>query len=95
MQNINSPQITMIFIFMVAVTGFFLGFPYPLGLRIAGSVSEEIIPWGMASNGFASVLGASSAPLLAYLAGFSNVLLVGASLYLIASFVAFAPHKGK
>jgi len=95
MQNMNFTLMNLLFILMVAVTGFILGFPYPLGLRVAGSISDYIIPWGMAANGFASVLGASSAPLLAYLVGFSNVLLIGALIYLIASFVAFQPHRGK
>jgi len=74
-----------LFLAAVGCAGFVMGMPYPLGLRRAGADSAETVPWGMAANGFASVLGAASAPLFAYLIGFSGVFFLAAILYLAAS----------
>ena len=74
-----------LFFLTIAVTGFFMGMPYPLGLRSAGT----IVPWGMAANGFASVIGAACAPFFALGFGFSNVLFLAAALYLTAGFSAY------
>ena len=72
----------------IAVTGFFMGMPYPLGLKSAGGASGGMVAYGMAANGFASVIGAVSAPFLALLFGFSRVFVLAAVLYVIASVFA-------
>ncbi len=72
----------------VAACGFVMGIPYPLGLRVLGATSDETIPWGMAANGFASVIGAAAGPLLALLFGFSNVLILAAVVYVAAGLAA-------
>ncbi|MEE8432207.1 MAG: hypothetical protein V3S16_13250, partial [Candidatus Desulfatibia sp.] len=77
-----------LFSFSVAACGFVMGIPYPLGLRVLGSTSDETIPWGMAANGFASVIGAAAAPLLALSLGFGNVLILAAALYIAAGIAA-------
>ncbi len=74
-----------IFLLIVSVCGFSMGVPYPLALRVIGRRSNASIPWCMAANGFASVVGAASAPLLAFFAGFSGALLAASLLYLAAA----------
>jgi hypothetical protein len=77
-----------LFFLTIFVTGFFMGMPYPLGLRNAGGAPGNMVAWGMAANGFASVIGAACAPFLALLFGFSRVLFLAAVLYLTAGFFA-------
>jgi len=69
--------ITAILIFPL---GFFMGMPFPkAGLRVG-----ELIDWGFAVNGAASVLGATIVMLVAFEWGFSAALALGAILYLAA-----------
>ncbi len=75
----------IIFLLIISVCGFFMGIPYPLGLRLIGGDLNASLPWCMAANGFASVAGAASAPLLALVTGFSGALLVASFLYLAAA----------
>ncbi|MBI5636993.1 MAG: hypothetical protein HZA03_03365 [Nitrospinae bacterium] len=75
----------MIFLLVISVCGFSMGIPYPLGLRVIGEKSNPSLPWCMGANGFASVVGAASAPLLALTAGFSGALLAASLLYLAAA----------
>jgi hypothetical protein len=65
---------------LVAPLGFLMGMPFPKGGRRVG----ELIPWGLAVNGMASVLGSALIVLVALTRGFSLALLVGAALYLLA-----------
>lgn len=75
----------VIFLLVISVCGFSMGIPYPLALRAIGEGSNSSLPWCMAANGFASVVGAASAPLLALGIGFSGALLAAALLYLLAA----------
>ena len=60
--------------------GFFMGMPFPKGaLKV-----REMIDWGFAVNGAASVLGSTAIILVALAFGFNIALLVGAVLYLVA-----------
>ncbi len=60
--------------------GFFMGMPFPKGTRRVG----ELIDWGFAVNGAASVLGATLVVLVAFSYGFAAALILGAVLYLVA-----------
>ncbi len=75
----------IIFLLVISACGFFMGIPYPLGLRVIGERPDASIPWCMAANGFASVAGAASAPLVALGVGFSGALLMASVLYLAAA----------
>jgi hypothetical protein len=67
---------------LVFPLGFFMGMPFPkAGLRV-----RELIDWGFAVNGVASVLGATGAVALAFTFGFSHTLAIAVLLY----FAAFA-----
>jgi hypothetical protein len=67
---------------LVFPLGFFMGIPFPTaGLRV-----RELIDWGFAVNGVASVLGATAAVALAFTFGLSMTLTIAVLLY----FAAFA-----
>jgi hypothetical protein len=60
--------------------GFFLGMPFPkAALRV-----RQLVDWGFAVNGAASVLGSTLVLLVAFSHGFSAALLGAAALYLLA-----------
>jgi hypothetical protein len=65
---------------LIAPLGFFMGMPFPRGASRVG----ELVDWGFAVNGAASVLGATAILLVAFALGFSVALLIGATLYLVA-----------
>jgi hypothetical protein len=65
---------------LIAPLGFFMGMPFPKGALRVG----ELVDWGFAVNGAASVLGATLAILIAFTYGFSAALLAGAAIYLLA-----------
>ena len=57
--------------------GFFMGMPFPKGALRVG----ELIDWGFAVNGAASVLGSAVIVLIAFSWGFNIALLLGLILY--------------
>jgi len=67
-------------ILLLAPLGFFMGMPFPKGTQRAG----ELVDWGFAVNGTASVLGSATILLVSFNWGFSAALLVGGFAYLIA-----------
>jgi hypothetical protein len=72
---------------LIAPLGFFMGMPFPKGaLKV-----DELVDWGFAVNGAASVLGATAVMLVSFTWGFAAALLVAAVLYLTAG-VVIARH---
>lgn len=69
--------ITAILIFPL---GFFMGMPFPKGSLLIG----ELVDWGFAVNGAASVLGSTFVVLIAFSFGYATALLLGAVIYLLA-----------
>jgi len=68
---------------LVFPLGFFMGMPFVKGaLRIG-----QLVDWGFAVNGVASVLGATLAIVLAFNLGYANTLLVAIALYVVAGFL--------
>jgi hypothetical protein len=66
---------------LIFPVGFFMGIPFPKGaLRV-----RELVDWGFAVNGAASVLGATVIVLVAFTYGFTVALLLAAALYLLAN----------
>ncbi len=65
---------------LIAPLGFFMGMPFPKGGRRVG----ELIDWGFAVNGTASVIGSTLIILVAFVAGFRVALLLSALVYLAA-----------
>jgi hypothetical protein len=75
---------------IVAATGcagllaFFMGMPFPSGLRRVASRVPALTPWAWGVNGCASVVGATLAMVLAVSFGFRAVLLIAFALYVVA-----------
>jgi hypothetical protein len=65
---------------LVMPLGFFMGMPFPKAALRVG----ELVDWGFAVNGAASVLGAAGILLVAFEWGINAALLLGAGLYLVA-----------
>ena len=65
---------------LVFPLGFFMGMPFVKGALRVG----ELVDWGFAVNGAASVLGATLAIILAFNFGYANTLLVAIALYVLA-----------
>lgn len=66
--------------------GFVLGIPFPSGLATLSERAPTLVPWAIAANGFASVVGSAIALPGAMILGYRNLLVVGLALYLVAAF---------
>jgi SAM-dependent methyltransferase len=78
---------------LIAPLAFCMGMPFPLGLGRLARQAPAFIPWAWGLNGFASVVSAALATLLAIEFGFTVVLLAALALYLAAALV-FGPRAG-
>ncbi len=67
---------------LIAPLAFCMGMPFPLGLRRLAREAPAFIPWAWGINGFASVISAALATLLAIEFGFTVVLLLALLFYL-------------
>lgn len=74
--------LTMLF---VAPLAFCLGMPFPLGLAAVAAHAAPLVPWVWGINGFASVVAALLATLLAIHLGYAAVLLLAVALYAFAA----------
>ena len=72
-------------IVLIAPLAFFMGMPFPLGLRRLADRAPDFIPWAWGINGFASVVSAALATLLAIGLGFTAVLFLALLLYVSAA----------
>jgi len=69
---------------LLAPLGFFMGFPFPLGLHVLAQKREILLPWGLAINGSVSVFATVFTSILSMHLGFTVVFLFAAALYLLA-----------
>ncbi len=69
----------------IAPLAFLLGMPFPLGLRRVAATRRELVPWAWGVNGWASVLAAVLATLVAVHFGFTAVVLSACALYALAA----------
>ncbi len=89
---LGSPFVIRIFVsfLLLLPLGFFLGMPFPLGMKLMGEFGfEQYLPrmWGI--NGIGSVLGSVLSIALAISFGFSYALALGALLYIFISILFF------
>ncbi len=75
----------MLSVFLIAPLAFCMGAPFPIGLNRVANSAPDFIPWAWGINGFASVMSASLATLLAIEFGFTVVVLFALGLYAIAA----------
>ena len=69
---------------LIGTLGFFLGMPFPMGIRRAASRGQAYVSWGWCANGCGSVLGAILPVLLALTWGFQVVFFLSVLCYLVA-----------
>ncbi len=77
---------------LIAPMAFFMGMPFPIGLNRVADSAPDFIPWAWGINGFASVMSASLATLLAIEFGFSMVVLLALGFYATAAAIV---HKSQ
>jgi len=70
---------------LIAPLAFAMGLPFPLGLARVAARTPALVPWAWAVNGFASVVAAVLATVLAIHWGFTVVVILAVFLYLIAA----------
>ena len=73
---------------MVCPAAFLMGIPFPQGLRLLGSDSQTQVAWAWAANGFASVVAAPLAALIALERGSPELFLFAALAYGVAGVLA-------
>ncbi len=82
-------------VLMVGPLAFLMGMPFPIGLRLVANRAPGFVPWAWGINGFASVISASLATLIAMAAGFSVVIMLALACYAVAALIApDAPAEG-
>jgi hypothetical protein len=74
-------------VLLIAPLAFFMGMPFPIGLSRVADSEPDFSPWAWGINGFASVISASLATLLAIEFGFTAVVLFALGLYAIAAVI--------
>jgi spermidine synthase len=72
---------------MVGALSFFLGWPFPIGLREISGRFPSLVPWAWGINGCASVVGAVLGKMISMSAGLRMTMLVAALLYLLSAIV--------
>jgi len=71
----------------IAPLAYFMGMPFPLGLRRVAQNAPVLVPWAWGINGCLSVVAASLTPVLAIHFGFNAVIAAGLSCYFVAALV--------
>ena len=89
----SDPVRIVISVVLIAPLAIGMGMPFPLGLKRVAATAPDFIPWAWGINGFASVISAVLATLLAIEFGFVFVILVALVLYAIAALI-FASSAG-
>ena len=75
----------VISIALIAPLAVCMGIPFPTGMMRLARTAQDAIPWAWAINGFASVVGAVLATLLAIHLGFAAVILLAVLIYGVAA----------
>jgi len=80
----NLPLRLFITFLIISPLAFFLGMPFPFGLQKIVGTGEKNVGGAWGYNGFFSVIGAVSTPILAHYLGFQIVAIIGSLGYLSA-----------
>ncbi|MCU7917573.1 MAG: SAM-dependent methyltransferase [Candidatus Thiodiazotropha sp. (ex Epidulcina cf. delphinae)] len=83
----------IISILLIAPLAFFMGMPFPLAIASMKQQAADLIPWAWGVNGYASVISAGTATLIAIHFGFSAVILCALILY--AGALTVFPQKSQ
>jgi hypothetical protein len=74
---------------MIATLSFFMGWPFPSGLRAMARRFPGLVPWAWGINGCASVIGAVLGKFLAVSVGFRTLMITACGLYLLAGMLFY------
>ncbi len=66
---------------LIAPPAFFMGIPFPLGLKTLSSRNESLVPWAWGINGCFSVISTALALIFAFESGFLWVMFLAAFAY--------------
>lgn len=72
---------------IIAPLAFFMGMPFPAGLKRLSGSNSTLVPWAWGVNGFASVTGVAVGTLLAISAGFTHLAILALACYLFSAVV--------
>jgi len=81
-------------VLLVGSLAFFMGMPFPTGLRVVEGRSPEFVPWAWAINGSASVVAIFASTLIAVFFGFSTVVTCAVVTYLVGMLAMVLPGLG-
>jgi hypothetical protein len=79
---------------LIAPLAFLMGLPFPLALTLLRTHDHSLIPWAWGVNGYASVISASLATLIAIHYGFTVVVVCALLIYLLAWILFMRMHAG-
>jgi spermidine synthase len=80
-------------VLLIAPLAFCMGMPFPIGLSRLADSAPDFIPWAWGINGFASVISAALATILAIEFGFTTVVLLALGLYATAAAITWNNFK--
>jgi hypothetical protein len=80
-------------VMIIALPSFFMGMPFPIGLKIVNDTKKSNVPWAWGINGSVSVISTSLAVIIAVEMGFMAVMLFAALAYSIAFLSNFIVHN--
>ncbi|MDD4954988.1 MAG: hypothetical protein PHP17_02990 [Candidatus Omnitrophica bacterium] len=72
-------------VLFVLPLAYFMGFAFPLALRVVSSKDSALVPWAWAINGSSSVIASIVAIIVAMAFGFKLVLIIAACFYVLAA----------
>ncbi|MCX7769665.1 MAG: hypothetical protein N2202_01125 [Proteobacteria bacterium] len=73
---------------IVGVLGFFMGIPFPVTLKVFGTLEERLVAWGLSINSVFSVIGSFVTLMFVVNFGYHMTFLIGFIVYLLA-FITF------
>ncbi|NOZ60184.1 MAG: hypothetical protein GXO74_00735 [Calditrichaeota bacterium] len=93
MLNLNLAARLLVTMLLILVPGFFMGFPFPTGIRLLKENKlQDIIPWMWGLNGATAVVGAVLSIMIAIAVGYNWVLIIGGIAYFVIG-ALFLPKK--
>ncbi len=71
----------LISVLLIALPSFFMGMPFPTGLRVVANIDKNHVAWAWGVNGCISVIAAALSTIIAVEYGFISVLLLSSATY--------------
>jgi spermidine synthase len=78
----------MVTLVLLMPIGFFMGIPFPQGIKKVKLINKGLVPWVWGINGFFSVISVITATIFAIIFGFQIVFIMAIGLYLLAGFIS-------